>query len=206
MGHGMRRRGHSWRSRSGQRGAVATEYALGAALLVIGSITIINAFEDNAGTQLRADGATLGAPDLPDVGMASTTSSTVSATTAPPTSAPPSTVTASASLLNATATKHGNSWSPTVRIQALDTANGQPLTSGTITARWTRHPQETTQDVQCALGPGGTCTFTLANETANGPNVVSSIDFVVTGITGTNPVITYTPSAPLATTLNLADA
>jgi hypothetical protein len=93
-----------------------------------------------------------------------------------------------------------------VRIQVLDTANGQPLSSGTVTVRWTRLPQATTQDVQCALGPGGTCTFTLANLPANGPNTVTHVDFVATGITGTDPVITYAPSAPLATTVHLADA
>jgi Flp pilus assembly pilin Flp len=188
------------------RGAVAVEYALGVALLLVVSVGAIDVLQDSAQSNLTTHGATAGAPDLPDAGIPVTTSTTSPGPTTPPTSPPPSSVTADAafSATSLGVSSSGNRWSPSVDVTATDSTDGTVLTGVSITVQWTELPsgQQTTQTF--TVPSTGVASFQLNDLHTNvgTGQFVDSVMVTITAITGTNPVITYTPGPSNTITLD----
>jgi hypothetical protein len=185
------------------RGAVAVEYALGAALVLVASIGAIDALTDSAESNLSSHGSTAGAPDLPDTGISVTTGSTTPTSSPPPTptSAPP--VTATASVGSTSLGITGNRWDPRIDVSAIDSSSGQILTGVTITVTWTWNegaqggPQtpRTSQQV-CNVLSTGVCSFQLnnLNRRASNNQFVDAVSVTIDAIAGTNPPVTYAPT------------
>lgn len=191
--------GRSRQRHSKSRGAVAVEYALGAALVFVASIGAIGALQDTATSNLATHGASAGAPDLPDAGIPATTSTTTPPpTTSPPTTAPPS-VTAQTSITGDEGVR-GNHWSPKVDVTVTD-SSGNVLTGAVIQVTWTGLPTGPYTQT-CTVVSTGVCSFQLnrLENRASQPGFVDSVTATVTSVTGTNPTLVYTPGG---TTLTL---
>jgi hypothetical protein len=181
------------------RGAVAVEYALGAALVLVGSIGAINALTDSAESNLSSHGATAGAPDLPDTGIIVTTSSTAVPPPPPPTDPPlpPTTATASIDSTSVGLSNGGNRWNPRIDVSARD-SSGNVLIGVTIQVTWTWMEGTTprTSNQTCNVVSTGVCSFQL-NDLENRvsrPNFVDTVSVTVDSISGSNPIINYTPT------------
>jgi Flp pilus assembly pilin Flp len=199
----MRARRRGRRSRA--RGAVAVEYALGAALILVGSIGAIDMLQDSAADNLSSHGATAGAPDLPDAGIPVTTSSTTPAPTTPSTSPPAPAVTANASFTSTSLGFNGsNRWSPRVDVSATDSSTGAVLTGASITVQWTELPsgQVTTQTF--TVPSTGVASFQLNDLSTNSGTgqFVDTVLVSIVSVTGTNPAITFVPAPSNTITLD----
>jgi hypothetical protein len=184
------------------------EYALGAAVVVVLSLGAIDALGDRAGENIVAHGGSAGAPDLPDEGIPASTSSTAPPTSAPPTTSPPATVAASTSVSSTSlgVSNGGNRWNPRVDIRVTD-PGGTVVIGATVQVTWTLQPGGATQTQTCTTQSTGVCSFQL-NDLENRSSrsgFVDAVQVTVTSVTGTNPVLSYTPGGT-TTTLNAVNA
>ena len=188
-------------ARGAERGVGVVEYALAITLVVVASLGAIQSLEDDAGEHLRDRGEVLGAPDLPDSGISTSTTSTSTTST---TVQSPTDAAASIVSQDAGGTADGKSWSPTVTVQVTNSSTSAPLANATITVRWTKTPGGAVVDQTFVTGSNGRGTFQLTGlEGRSSKNdYVASVLFEVVSITGTNPPITYTPGTPLTTTVS----
>jgi Flp pilus assembly pilin Flp len=180
------------------RGAVAVEYALGAALILVASIGAINALTDSASSNLSSHGSTAGAPDLPDTGIVVTTSTTAVPPPPPPTDPPLPPTTATASV-DGTSTglepSPANRWFARIDVSARD-GGGDVLIGVTIQVTWTWLEGSTpaTSNQTCNVVSTGVCSFQIGDLRTNGGNAVTSVSVTVDSISGTNPPILFTPT------------
>jgi len=191
----------SEKARRRARGAAAPEYALGVALLLVGSLGAIDAMASRAESNLAAHGASAGAPDLPDLGIAVTTSSTAPPPTTPETSPPPAPVDANAVFTSSDLGLSGSKWNPRVDVMAVDAATGDVLIGVTITVTWTEQPSGITTTQSCAVVSTGVCSFQLSDlrRSSGHPDFVDTVTVTVDSVVGVSPAVTYTPGSATLT-------
>jgi Flp pilus assembly pilin Flp len=197
--------------RKSERGVTLVEYALVVSLIVVVSLGAISAATDAAGDNLNEHGATAGAPDLPDAGAPTTTSSTIAATTLPVnTTTTLATVNATAGYSNPGFTTGNKVWFPSITVRGIDSATGSTMTNVTITVTWTwteRDGTARTLSQTASVLSTGVATFTLnpnPNLSSDGPNsqgnggdrCVANVNVVISTITASGQTVNYTPGTP----------
>lgn len=185
-------------------GATLVEYALGVSLLCVASLGAIGVIQSSLEDNIEEHGASAGAPDLPDLGISTTTATTSSPTTAPPATSPPATVTASGNILaTRVGIDSGNKWDPAVDLSALNSATGETLRDVTIAITWTYDVGGTPTTVTptpCSAPSTGTCSFQLNDlRSNNGANCTPSVTFTVTSITSSSQTIVYAAGSTTGT-------
>ena len=182
------------------------EYALLVAIVGVGLLAVVGQLEDAVGDDISAHGATAGAPDLPDLGIPTTTANTTPPTTSGATTTTLAIVNATASVTDTNnGASPGNKWDPSFDVHAVNTANGSTLTTVTITVTWTytkQNGQVETVNSTCAAPASGTCSFQLNNLSSNAgnPQCAASVTATITGITSSSSTINYT-SGSVSTTI-----
>lgn len=162
-----------------QRGAVAVEYALATALVVVALIGSIEALGDSTSDELRDRGGAIGAPDLDATGdPAPPPPPTPDPTDPDPPEQPEAVVSVS---LAAATTTTGNRWSASVTVTALDDRS-QPHEAVLVEATWTStSPSFSPQTTQCTTNVNGTCTMTIRNLNKN---ATPDVSLTITAVTG----------------------
>lgn len=184
-----------WRHQDADRGATGVEYALIAALVLVGSLGAINALERNAddyydttssriGSLPSANGGAPTGTSLPG-GSTSTTAAPTTTTTAAPTTtttAAPTTTTTAAprSSISATAdssdTTGFNSWRAAVTVTIRNTSTGANVANAGVTVAFTRTNGTSLGSATCTTGSNGQCLARLSG-------VADSIATVVARVT-----------------------
>ena len=193
-----------WRHQDADRGATGVEYALIAALVLVGSLGAINALERNAdnyydttssriGSLPSANGGAPTGTSLPGGSTTTTAAPTTTTTTTAPTTtttAAPTTTTTTAptttttaaprSSISATAdssdTTGFNSWRAAVTVTIRNTSTGANVANAGVTVAFTRTNGTSLGSATCTTGSNGQCLARLSG-------VADSIATVVARVT-----------------------
>lgn len=168
------------RSVRAERGAGLVEYALVMALVAIGLVAVIGAFQDSEAEQLEARGARIGMPDL----------DATPPTTGPsgggggPATEDPSDPVVDVALGPGTGAQalatNANKWKAVVTLVVVD-GGGNPVEGVTIGGTWS--PEGVQQDTSCTTGTNGTCDVVRWN-LQRGPGAVARFQIVAVSGTG----------------------
>jgi Flp pilus assembly pilin Flp len=169
-----------------ERGAVAVEYALGVALIVVAIIGSIEKLGDSSADELRDRGSAIGAPDLDSTG------DPVPPPPPPPDpndpDPPPLPETVVSITLTGDTDRNGQDWSASVTVTALDDAS-RPRESVQIQATWSSTSLSfSPQSIQCTTNLNGTCTMTIRNLSRSS---VPDVSLTATAVSG--PGVTAAP-------------
>ncbi len=176
-----------WRHQDADRGATGVEYALIAALVLVGSLGAINALERNAdnyydttssriGSLPSANGGAPTGTSLPGGSTTTTAAPTTTTTTAPTTTttaAPRSSISATA---DSSDTTGFNSWRAAVTVTIRNTSTGANVANAGVTVAFTRTNGTSLGSATCTTGSNGQCLARLSG-------VADSIATVVARVT-----------------------
>ena len=178
-----------WRHQDADRGATGVEYALIAALVLVGSLGAINALERNADNYYDTTSSRIGslpstnggAPtgtSLPGGSTTTTAAPTTTTTTAPTTTttaAPRSSISATA---DSSDTTGFNSWRAAVTVTIRNTSTGANVANAGVTVAFTRTNGTSLGSATCTTGSNGQCLARLSGVADSIAPVVATVTSV----------------------------
>lgn len=178
-----------WRHQDADRGATGVEYALIAALVLVGSLGAINALERNAdnyydttssriGSLPSANGGAPTGTSLPGGSTSTTAAPTTTTTTAPTTTttaAPRSSISATA---DSSDTTGFNSWRAAVTVTIRNTSTGANVANAGVTVAFTRTNGTSLGSATCTTGSNGQCLARLSGVADSIATVVATVTSV----------------------------
>lgn len=178
-----------WRHQDADRGATGVEYALIAALVLVGSLGAINALERNAdnyydttssriGSLPSANGGAPTGTSLPGGSTTTTAAPTTTTTTAPTTTttaAPRSSISATA---DSSDTTGFNSWRAAVTVTVRNTSTGANVANAGVTVAFTRTNGTSLGSATCTTGSNGQCLARLSGVADSIATVVATVTSV----------------------------
>ena len=178
-----------WRHQDADRGATGVEYALIAALVLVGSLGAINALERNADNYYDTTSSRIGSLPSTNGGAPTGTSlpggstSTTAAPTTTTTTAPTTTTTAAPrSSISATAdssdTTGFNSWRAAVTVTISNTSTGANVANAGVTVAFTRTNGTSLGSATCTTGSNGQCLARLSGVADSITTVVATVTSV----------------------------